>query len=133
MKILIPVLAAMLATAAPAPAQFMTSDPGHSGSYSDQAYMTVRGYLIDTPCAAAHADALSDTAMRHPTACTIHSVDNGLGVVSKGQWYPLDDKGVKKATELLKKSTTDKGMMVQMTGTIRDNHFAVSSIKEIKP
>src|SRR5689334_7138278 len=98
MKTLFRLLAVMLLPMTAIAAQF-SGELSHSGSYSTGFdSMTLRGYIIDSTCAQAHVDNLVNAAMGHPTASSLKSVDAGLGVVSKGMWYPLDDKGTKKAT-----------------------------------
>ena len=134
MKNLFPIIAVILLAVTGVSAQFMSGETMHSGSYAPEVEpsITVKGYLIDKTCAAAHADGLADAAMGHPRACALKSLAAGLGVVSKGQWFPLDEKGSKKAAELLEKSTVENGVMVQVTGRMHGNTFIVSHIKEIK-
>ena len=94
--------------------------------------VTLKGYLVDKACAT-HATSLKAFGPAHTTECTLRSMAGGLGVVSDGVWFPFDEKGSKKAAELLKKTEVHTGLMVAVTGNWQGSSFAVSSIKELKP
>ena len=133
MKTLFSTAAVVLLTATAVSAQFMSGEAMRGGSHSaslDQT-MNVKGYLVDTRCAASHASNLLDMATAHPRVCTLRQGTSGLGVAAKGKWLPFDDKGVKKAFELLEKSTVEKGVMVSVTGKVMGDKFVVSRIKEV--
>jgi len=102
--------------------------PSGSGSY-DVPRITVKGYLVDKACAY-HASNMDGIGKTHLRDCALTS--GVLGVIQHGVFYPFDEKGNKKAIELLKKSKLTQGIMVQATGNMDTNAFVVSSIKELK-
>lgn len=95
--------------------------------------VTIKGYLIDRHCASQHMDALEATAMGHTTECTMKCMESGLGVATEGKWIVFDKDGQAKAAKLLRESKSEKGVMVQITGTIDGDKIVVSTIKEVSP
>ncbi len=93
---------------------------------------TLVGFIVDKPCISMHMDNLYSVASNHQTLCALRYGKKGLGVVSKNKWYPFDEKGSEKAVELLRKVNTQQGMIVSVSGKMKDDMFVVSSIKEIK-
>ncbi len=98
-------------------------------SNADIRMITIRGYLVDKKCAY-HAIDMQAIGPTHTTKCALESGD--LGVIQRGVFYPFDEKGTKKAGELLKKTKLTQGVMVQVSGNMQDDAFVVSSLKEIK-
>jgi hypothetical protein len=117
-------------------AQLVGPASQHGGTYGRETYrepqVVIVGYLIDSKCATSHLTALSAIAMDHQTECALKQLNGGLGFVAEGQWFAFDEKGSKKAGEVLKKSKTSKGLMVSVTGTMHGDRFAFTKIKEIK-
>src|SRR6185503_21375218 len=95
--------------------------------------VTMKGYLMDKMCASGHMDDLGTMSPEHTTACALKCAPtgDGLGVVSEGKFYAFDAKGSKKAASLAKKSKTEKGLMVEVTGTVNGDQCMVSSIQEV--
>ena len=93
---------------------------------------TLVGFIVDKPCISMHMNNLYSVASNHTTLCALKYGKKGLGVVSRNKWYPFDEKGSEKAVELLRKVNTQQGMIVSVTGKMKDETFVVSSIKEIK-
>src|SRR5437016_5166432 len=81
---------------------------------TEQPEVTLTGYLVDKTCALTHKSALDAMAVSHTTPCALEHMMGGLGIVSDGLWVPFDEKGSKKAADLLKKSRTDRGVKVQV-------------------
>ena len=52
--------------------------------------------------------------------------------MSNNIWVPFDQKGSKKALDVIKKTKVDRGLMVKVTGTLEADRFVVSNLKEIK-
>lgn len=92
--------------------------------------ITIRGYLVDKKCAYG-ASSLEGFGANHTSECSL-AATTPLGVVQHGVFYPLDEKGIKKAVEVLKKSKLTRGVMVQATGNMYGNAFEVASLKELK-
>ena len=133
MKHLISVLAVVLFGVTAAFAQYSAGDVSHSGTYSTSVpAVTIKGYLMDEPCAETHMNTLLQTAIGHPTGCSLKAVDRGLGMVYNGQWVPFDNKGSQKALDVVKKSEREQGLIVAASGIVKDNRFVVQRIKEIK-
>ena len=95
---------------------------------------TIKGYVIDNMCASAHADALSDTAKGHPTACaTMPScIKSGYSIVSDGKQYKLDEESNKKVLGLLKGAKSKKGLLVSVEGTLEGDTLHVKKIAEVE-
>lgn len=93
--------------------------------------MTYSGYLMDKMCAEAHKDDMGEMAKTHTTECALKCQKSGFGMVSDGKWYSFDAKGQTKAAAILKKTKTDKGVMVEVVGTAAGDTITVSSIKEV--
>lgn len=93
--------------------------------------MTYSGYLMDKMCAEAHKDDMGEMAKTHTTECALKCKASGFGMVSDGKWYSFDTKGQSKAAAILKKTKTDKGVMVEVVGTANSDTITVSSIKEV--
>ena len=106
---------------------------GVSRTSSSVPKITLKGYLVDKTCVKTHPTGLEAFAHTHSTACTVKFMNGGIGVVSDDTWFPFDEKGAKKAADLLKDAKATKGLMVAVTGNMKGGVFAVSSIKEIKP
>ena len=133
MKHVFSVLAVILFGVTVTFAQYTATDLSHSGTYSTaDASVTIKGYLIDEDCAFSHLNSLAQEALGHKTCCSLKAPEGALGMVYKGQYVPFDEKGWKKANEVMKKSEKAEGLMVSVTGVVRGNRFAVSRIKEIK-
>jgi hypothetical protein len=92
---------------------------------------TLKGFLVDKTCAYRDGS-VAGFGPAHTTKCTLGSAAGGIGVVQNGVFYPFDEKGAKKALELLKKTKMTKGVMVTVTGNMEARAFAVSSLKELK-
>jgi hypothetical protein len=134
MKRIATVLTFLVATGSTGFAQYQDLATGRE-SAGNAAYsipkITIRGYLVDKTCAYRESD-LDGFGAKHSTACSL-AASSPLGLVQHGVFYPFDEKGTKKALELLKKSKLSQGVMVQATGNMGDSAFAVSSLKELKP
>jgi hypothetical protein len=133
MKNLFSVVAVILLGVTVSFAQYSAASLSQPGTYSvADPPVTIKGYLMDEPCAAAHMNALDSAGAEHPTGCSLKAAEDVFGMVYKGQWVPFDEKGSKKAAELVKKSTKTEGVTVSVTGAVRGNRFVVSHIKETK-
>jgi hypothetical protein len=92
---------------------------------------TLTGYLVDKSCAL-RATSLTAVGPTHSTQCLLKAHEPALGVVANGRWIPFDEKGSKKAVELLTKSAPAKGTKVVVTGRMKESAFAVSKIEYLK-
>lgn len=133
MRVILGVLSIILATAPVGAAQYGQMmggiPPPRSQSVPKE---TLKGYLVDKACAQ-HATSLAAVGPAHSVQCSIAAHDAGLGVIADGKWVAFDEKGSKKAVEFLKKATAGKNARVTVTGRLKGNVFAVSSIENVKP
>jgi len=94
----------------------------------------IQGYVVDAMCAKGMAKKESpmDAASKHTKECALEEgcAASGFGVFSEGKWYKFDENGDKMAKYLIVKSKTEKGLVVEVTGDMKDNVLVVSSIKE---
>ncbi len=99
--------------------------------------MTINGYVVDAMCAKGMAgkETTMKKAMSHTRACALEEecASSGFGVFSEGKWYKFDESGDKQAQKLIENSSTERGIMVEVSGTMKGQTLAVASIKEQKP
>lgn len=110
--------------------------PGFAQEGKMQAKGTMHGYVVDAMCAKGMAkkDNPMDAAAKHTKACALEEgcAASGYGVFSEGKWYKFDAAGDKMAKELIEKTKTEKGIMVEVKGEMKGETLAVSSIIEHK-
>ena len=96
----------------------------------------ISGYLMDNACSEGHAkDAgFAEGAKKHKTSCALMPSCEGSGyaVYSDGKFYQLDDAGNKTATDVLKKTKTTMGIMVEVEGTVEGDTLHVTKLNELK-
>jgi hypothetical protein len=109
----------------------MKTTPSESGSRS-ASKITIKGYLVDKNCAY-HAADMAAIGATHTTSCALGTEGATLGVIQNGVFYPFDEKGTKKAVELLRKSKLTRGVMVQASGNMEGSAFVVAKLQELKP
>lgn len=130
------VLAILLGTTIVGSAQYrdlMQPRPRTRTSSSD-VKLTFKGYIVDSACAKkAMPSEMNAMGQHHMTACDLKSLESGLGIVTDGAYFAFDEKGTKKAADLLKKTNMQTGFLVEVIGTMRDGKLVVSNIKEVKP
>ena len=89
----------------------------------------VRGFLIDNMCVTED----EEMAKGHPTACA--KMDkcekSGFAVVQGEKAYKLDAKGNERAAELVKSTKTQKGMVVEVEGTLEGDVLHADTINEV--
>lgn len=119
-------IGALIGTASIARAQSMDKKKGGSTMLS--------GYVVDAMCAKGMAgkETTMKKAAAHTRGCALEEAcaSSGFGVFSEGKWYKFDEKGDAMAKELIEKSTTAKGLMVDVSGELKGNIFVLASIKE---
>ena len=95
---------------------------------------TLHGYIVDAMCAQGMAKKAkpAEKAAGHTKSCALEDncAASGYGVFSGSDWVKFDAAGDKLAKELIEKSSKEKGIMVDVTGTHDGDKFAVASIKE---
>jgi hypothetical protein len=100
-----------------------------------RATSTLQGYLVDAMCArgmAKHPETAMSKAARHTSACAQEEecAKSGFGVFSNGVWYKFDGEGDRQALQLLKKTKTERGVLVDVAGSAQGDRFAVKSLTE---
>ena len=132
MRIILGVLTIILAAAPVGTAQYSQMMGGMPPPRTrSEPKETLRGYLVDKACAS-RAASVAAVGPTHAVTCLTASKDARLGVVSNGKWVPFDEKGSRKAVELLKKESADGSARVTVTGRMKGDVFAVSSIEYLK-
>lgn len=97
---------------------------------------TWTGYLSDVGCGSGFAKKSAKAglkeAMDHPKSCATKAscAAAGYGIYCDGKYYTLDKTGNQKAADWLKKTNKDKGLLVEVTGTMNGNTIAVTDLKE---
>lgn len=94
------------------------------------------GYVVDAMCAKTMAkkDNPMERAAKHTRDCALEEscASTGYGLFYDGKYYKFDDEGDKKAKDLIEKSSTEKGLMVDVTGKMDGDKIEVASISEMK-
>jgi len=99
-----------------------------------EAKMSMHGYVVDAMCAKGMAkkDNPMEKAAQHTKECALEEgcASSGFGLFSEGKWYKFDEAGDTMTKELIEKSKTEKGMMVEVSGDMKDGKLVVASIEE---
>jgi hypothetical protein len=91
-----------------------------------------KGYLVDNACAGKMKDDLSK-AKGHPKGCALmrNCAASGYALITDdGKVYKLDEEGNKKAAEAYKNTKSDKGLAVNVEGTLDGDTLKVSKLEE---
>ena len=92
------------------------------------------GYIIDNACAAKHAgDAnMGDFVKGHPKGCNQMPgcIASGHQLYVDGKLYKFDKESESKVTDVVKKEKSDKGLKVNVEGTVDGDTIHVTSISE---
>jgi hypothetical protein len=94
------------------------------------------GYIVDAMCAnnmLKKGNAM-EKAAKHTKECALEEAcaASGFGVFSDGKYYKFDEKGDKLAKEMIEKSATEKGLMADVFGSMKDDKIMVASLAEMK-
>lgn len=91
------------------------------------------GYIIDNMCAAGRAtgDNATDKVKNHSVKCAQKCAESGYALFAENKLYKLDEDGNKKAAEVLKNTKLEKGVQVEIEGTLDGDTLKVKSIKEV--
>ncbi len=94
------------------------------------------GYVVDAMCAKGmmKKDNAMEKAAKHTKECALEEgcAASGFGLFSNGKYYKFDESGDKKAKDVIEKSSTEKGLMVDVTGKMEGDKIMVASIAEMK-
>jgi hypothetical protein len=94
------------------------------------------GYLSDVGCGSGFAKKPAKAglkeAMDHPKSCAMKAscAAAGYGIYSNGKYYTFDKNGNQKAADFLKKTNKDKGLLVEVSGTMTGSTIAVTDLKD---
>lgn len=88
------------------------------------------GMLCDKMCSAKMTDASKCSS--HPKACMTsdHCSASGYGLMLDGKFYKFDKKGNTLAKGILKNSSKDKELQVEVMGTLKGTTISVTGMKE---
>lgn len=94
------------------------------------------GYIVDAMCARTMVKKGNpmERAAKHTRDCALEDecASSGYGLLYDGKYYKFDEAGDKKAKDVIEKSSTEKGMMVDVTGKMEGDRIMVASIAEMK-
>ena len=94
------------------------------------------GYIVDAMCAKGMVKKgnAMEKAPQHTRDCALEEAcaASGYGVFQGDKYYKFDDAGDKQAKELLENTSTEKGIMVNVTGKLEGDKIMVASISEMK-
>ena len=90
----------------------------------------VTGYIIDNMCAEMHGS--EEQAAKHPNGCSLMEScqKSGFAVVAGEKTYKLDAEGNKLAAEALKGAKANKGLKVDVEGTLEGDTLHVAKLAE---
>jgi hypothetical protein len=114
------------------------SQESRENSRKDTAVFSWQGYLVDANSA---REIMKDSinAMKNASeyarssALKEENQNAGFGIVVEGKWLKFDRGGDSKAAELVKATTTEKGIKVTVSGRLDGQSVAVLSLKEDVP
>jgi hypothetical protein len=92
------------------------------------------GYIIDNACSArAATENGAEKVKNHTVKCAMMPPceKSGYALFAGEKLYKLDEQGNKKASEILKSTKVDKGLQVEIEGTLDGETLTVKSIKEV--
>lgn len=97
----------------------------------------LHGYIVDQMCAKNMAKKSNPMtlAAKHTKECALEEAcaASGYGIFyGEGKWIKFDEKGDKLAKEMFEKSKKEKDFMADVTGEMKDEMFAVTSLVESK-
>jgi hypothetical protein len=93
------------------------------------------GYIIDNACSArATGDGAADKVKGHTVKCALMPPceKSGYAIYADGKLYKLDDAGNKQVAEILKNTKVDKGLSVNVEGTLDGETLHAKKIAEIQ-
>jgi hypothetical protein len=86
--------------------------------------------LVDTHCATKAKVAQDPDS--HTRDCDLMCEKNGFGIFAEGKYYKFDAAGSAKAAEALKSSKADDHIRVNVSGELKGDTIAVSSLELAK-
>jgi hypothetical protein len=92
------------------------------------------GYIIDNACSTrAAGENGAEKVKNHTVKCAMmpSCAKSGYAVYADGKLYKLDEEGNKKATDILKKTKSEKSVQVSVEGTVEGDILTVKSISEV--
>lgn len=97
--------------------------------------VTMHGYLVDAMCAKGmmkHPETTMKKAAAHTKDCALEEecASSGYGLISDGKWVKFDEKGDKEAKAWIESTKLAKGLMVEVSGKMSGDLFALASIHE---
>jgi type 1 fimbria pilin len=95
----------------------------------------LKGYVIDNACSArAKSENGVEKVKAHSIKCAqmANCAKSGYAVVTdEGKLYKLDDAGNAKVADILKATKVDKGLQVEVEGTVDGDTLKVKTISEV--
>ncbi len=127
----------LLAAAALFPVAATAQDNGSTSAGTPQTTGQThvwQGYLLDARTAAElmkEPSSAAQMAADYSRATALAADPSlGFGVYADGSWLKFDATGNSQVQSLLTNSKTDKGLLVQVAGTLNGDTIAVTSIQE---
>lgn len=113
-----------------------TTDTGSSSG----AEVTLSGNVMDIACGSVgkgmDGSEITTSPQDHSKKCLVACEPSGYGIMYKegsSEFYsfvPFDDAGTEKAIALIEKSTKEKDIRIEVTGTLVDGRLQVSTLVE---
>jgi len=107
---------------------------GVSVAARDSKSVKLTGYIIDNKCSGrAAGENGADAVKAHGVKCMMMApcAESGYAVYADRKLYKLDEDGNKKVAEILKSTKVEKGVQVEIEGTVEGDKLKVKSIKEV--
>jgi len=92
------------------------------------------GYLVDKMCSKRMIGHM-DKAMKHTKTCLIEEscASTGYGLLTEKKYILFDAKGNELVANYLKTTSKESNFMVEVTGSMKKNRLAISSITDVPP
>ena len=94
-----------------------------------------QGYIVDVKTGGEflkHPESAMEKAAAYTKADAVKMQSSGFGMFSEGKWLKFDDAGNRKAQAVIKNTVAQKGILVLVTGMVKGDVVAVSSVNEYK-
>ena len=94
-----------------------------------------QGYIVDAKTAAElakHPETALEKAAAYTREQALKMQTNGFGIFIEGKWLKFDEPGNRQVLALLKNTTSEEGILVDVTGLQMENLLAVKFMKEHK-
>jgi hypothetical protein len=110
----------------------LTASPGTFQAFAAEQKLW-RGYVVDRQCADSVRDDSDPVSFikQHTKDCSVMCKSKNFTLYSSSKWFDFDPKGDKLALKVLQSTKKQRGILVEVTGTLKNKTLLVQTMKEI--